>query len=347
MIIMANPYCLSIAYARHGENHEYFLVEEVPEGIRACGRDFLLRNFLLDELADLLEISHQIIDVGRAASLVATSHDSIVLDFQLTGALKGLGALPISQSKEPNPCRTLELIAPGADVLQAFASNWDAIFGRRQVIDNLAWKRTLKGLSPNFVVFPGLLADGSLTPKNQRLVPTDKFQYSSSVRGRVSELCRSFLGPKFSNFSRNMIIVSPEVSRINYNHFGALRTQILILLSELGPDTDILVKLHPATENAAEILEAVRNCIGMEILNSDDLSEIEKVKVIPLEFLLLAFNNSHFIGFPSAAISILPRSRIYIVMSGEKKIDSMSRRSTRIYFRLLRKSWANDLLRPS
>jgi hypothetical protein len=54
MNIMANPYFPSIAYARHGENHEYFLIKEVPGSIRARGRDFLLRNFLLNELAGFL-----------------------------------------------------------------------------------------------------------------------------------------------------------------------------------------------------------------------------------------------------------------------------------------------------
>jgi hypothetical protein len=324
-IFVSTPFNLGVAFAHYGRSREYFLVQVYKNEVRNKGRNYEAQNEILMGLASRLEIDFKTVGVENASKILRDEVEDIVLDYRVGEILPLVG--PNSEL-----FTRLTLIVNGADFWQGFAPFLEIFKGRRRAKEFYLWRKVVRSYGQSKFLFPG----ASVNLTNQQIVAVPKDALRESLYGIVLELCLEYFPSLRSHTDDRIFIINPEVSFLNPNHIKATVNTLLKLIT---PDTklvNVIIKCHPSTINSELYMDAYREELSsaltrckIDLLDLSREGDSKMMSAFPLEFLLLALKNSVFIGFPSTAISVLSEDRFYLVMSGNKKIDSTWNRTGR------------------
>ena len=326
-IFVSTPFNLSVAFAHYGLENEYLLVEVYKTDARNRGRNYSVQNRILLDLAKDLGIKFEVVSVKEASSVLLSGISEIVMDYRV-GEI-----LPADESRF-EIFKRLTLIVNGADFWQGFANPVELFKGRRRAKDYLLWKRTLKNYGPSNFLFPG----ASTNSRHQQIIPVSKVNLENFLSDVAFNLSIRYF-PNFGIYRDSLIfIINPEVTFLNYEHIRRTRDSLLASIPPGVKSVKVIVKCHPSTINPEMYIDAYvsnfHSALTQEHIELNHLSEAVNLQVLsafPIEFLLLAFKNSIFLGFPSTAISILEKSRYMLILSGNSKIDSTWKRTGRVF----------------
>jgi hypothetical protein len=96
---------------------------------------------------------------------------------------------------------------------------------------------------------------------------------------------------------------------------------------------DILVKPHPSSTVAAELIQEITSRLGFETLNLKLSINSKQLQATPIEFIFLARQNSYYVGVPSASVAFLKPNQVWLTRVPDRKLNALYMRSYKFFLR--------------
>jgi hypothetical protein len=329
-ILIQTPICLLMAIARYGiTGNTFILVSGNDNPLRHRGRDLNLRREITIQILESLQIPYQEMDCDNLAIYLRISKENLAVDFQLSGRLWQLGLLPINT--DMSSTRQLELLSFGADNLLPFSDFSDNFRSLRAFRDNRIWSEYLRSILANKIIVPSTVQRPTKIFASTELQTIEVSEIKKVSMTAVNKVLSQFLWKIDDPSTKSLIVVAPDNIEISSQHVFKISEAVNKLSLSLNNEVNVLIKPHPSTLNASELIESISSLLLIEPINIRFNIAINQIQAIPIEFFYLKYPNSHYVGVPSSSISFLDKDKIQLVETGNRKLDSLYRRNYRFF----------------
>lgn len=321
-----------MATARYGkEGNTFIILRQESNPARHRGRDINFRQELVLKLLKASSLSYVEATAASVGDLIKFSSQDLALDFQISGMLWQNGILPLKKGAKVS--RKVELLSFGADNLLPFSKWTDHVRTFFALKENFIWSKFLIALRANTLIVP------AISPRPQHkfmgtvLETIDVNTIFSSNNLAIRHLISEYLPSLHVPSDIPMIILSPDNLEIKPKHIEAITALANQLISRLNGKVRVLVKPHPSTSNALELINLISSQLSVKPINQVLDLNPEFLKSIPMEFLLFGKNDHYFIGVPSSVLAFVHPNRVTLVKTFDNKLDALYRRNYRFFLR--------------
>lgn len=329
-IFVLYPMCLILALAKFGSQNEFFVLDDLTPSSRIKGRNVGLRESLLIRILGYLEIPFKKISTDSLSDILANSSKDIAVDFQLAGRFFRLGLLPLDK----NSHRKIFLLSFGADNLLPFGKKIEAFRSLKSFKEIHIWKNFFRNLRADFLVIPSIRNLPQKSYSNTELITISLDDLKSNLYDLIKEMVVEILDSNKKLKVNQLIILSPDNSSFNKEHLLKIVAEANQQIFKFEGECHILYKPHPATNAEISELHFVEFHLGFQTLNSIAQIDLETLKAIPLEFFLIAFPNTYYVGAPTSSLSLLPQNQFSLVKTFNRELDRLLLRSYKTFFAL-------------
>ncbi len=332
LIVIQTPICLVMAVARYGcTRNTFVLLSDDLNPDRHRGRDISFRQKLVVQLLEASDLIFNETSVESISDLINGSNQDLAVDFQESRKLLKSGILPLRHDRVTN--RRVELLSYGADNLLPFSPLTDYFRSSLAMRENLIWARFLRTLRADTLVVPSLSHQSKRRFLSTELETIDVAKIYSVNKVAISKVVSEYL-PMLQSLARSsMIILAPDNLEIMPKHISAIADQTNRLIRSLGNDVNVLIKPHPATSNASELIDLISSRLLKQPINQTCGLDAGSLKSIPMEFLLLDNNDYYFVGVPSSSLAFINPNRAFLVKTYDQKLDALYRRNSRFFLK--------------
>lgn len=301
----------------------YFLKDDLSNS-RNRGRNYQKQYEILEEAAKILQIKVTPASHDFLLDLVLRS-EPLVIDWRVNFLIKDAIFYAERNSIDLGGLRNVKVFVNGADFLQSFSSRWNDFRGPRFWKDNRLWRYGLKGYEKASFIFPGFSHSIVKSHRFNRVEFISREKIQENLELFSQKLIIKYFPKLESLLDSEVLFINPECSDLNLftNQILNIKKKVLRAYGNY----QIIFKMHPATENSELFFKTFVRVFGekKQILDSDSLEDLQ---TFPLEFFLIGFTKSRYIGYFSTSISIIDASRIMIIKSGNKAMDKTVKRAS-------------------
>lgn len=311
---------------------KHFYIYDLKKYIRLGNRDYLEIEKWMSSLAkfhNINLINLNLIDIP--ALFDSEKISTIVMN-------TGVWPLVLNVGTNKSIDESISLVGSnyGADFFYLKSNLFDQIFNFRYAYELNKW-RSIKKYNLDFFIFPNFMYNSANNSKiNYGFFKKKKLYYVDQIKIR-NDIKKFMEGVEIdlvdtvrqldlvisinSNFSQSQFLSKMEEIKNKFSH-GKLRYTL---------------KFHP-NYKADRIHESkIHNF--MKSIDSEfiDLSNFQKIKSMPLEFLFTINSNINYLGNRSSALSYLAFEQIYFIDVLPQRIGLLDKRSNKVFDRFREK----------